>query len=223
MTRTGPAPRAATHSPGPRDSGPGRRRFLSAIVAAGLGGAAVGCRRGGTGTGAADLDAAATAARMEKLVVDTYAMARMMATQGQLGAAEPPAVVEFVITAAQQHQEHLDAWNGFLAAGGRAHVSAPDPGLKAAVDTTVGTLVDVPAVARLALRLEDYASQAYLKAIPTLTSRDAISTAARIVVVDQQHQAVLRYLLGLYPVGSGLVRDLVDVAPADPRRSLITG
>ncbi|MDQ3640574.1 MAG: ferritin-like domain-containing protein, partial [Actinomycetota bacterium] len=77
--------------------------------------------------------------------------------------------------------------------------------------------------ATLALRLEDYASQTYQKAIPLLKSTDAIRLAAQINVVGAQRQAVLRYILGLYPVGSGTAKEARDFAPADPKLTLITG
>ena len=42
-------------------------------------------------------------------------------------------------------------------------------------------------------------------------------------MVGAQRQAILRYVLGLYPVGNGLSKDTSDFAPADPKLSLITG
>ncbi len=59
--------------------------------------------------------------------------------------------------------------------------------------------------------------------IPTLASPDAIKLASQILVVDQQHQAILRYVLGLYPVGSGVVKESKDFAPSDPQAALVTG
>jgi hypothetical protein len=170
-----------------------------------------------------DLDTAAAAAGLEKLAFDTYTAAGQLATSGKLGAAVPPAVVTFVTTAAKQHQESLDAWNKVLTGAGRAAVTTPTASLKPTVDAAAGKLTDVPGAATLALRLEDYASQTYQKVIPTLKSADAIKLAAQINVVGQQHQAILRYVLGLYPVGSGPAKDTRDFAPADPQPSLITG
>lgn len=218
-----------------------RRRFLTGTtVAAGLAVFAAACGNddddsdtgagqtpGTTPTTAAgantDLDTATVAAGLEKLAVDTYAAAGQLATTGKLGASVPPAVVEFVTTAGKQHQEHLDSWNRVLTGAGRPAVTAPNAQLKPAVDAAAGKLTDVPGAATLALRLEDYASQTYLKVIPTLKSPDAIRLASQIFVVDQQHQAILRYVLGLYPVGSGVVNDTKDFAPSDPQATLITG
>lgn len=218
-----------------------RRRFLAGTtVAAGLAVFAAACGNDDedTDTGAGqtagttpttaggantDLDTAAVAAGLEKLAVDTYTAAGQLATTGKLGASVPPAVVEFVTTAGKQHQEHLDSWNKVLTGAGRPAVTAPNAQLKPAVDAAAGKLTDVPGAATLALRLEDYASQTYLKVIPTLKSPDAIKLASQIFVVDQQHQAILRYVLGLYPVGSGVVKDPKDFAPSDPQASLVTG
>lgn len=207
-----------------------RRRFLvGGSAAAGLATLAVACSKDKgndpTTTTAAktDLVTATMAAGLEKLAVDTYAAAGALATQGRLGAALPEAVMELMSTAAKQHQEHLDTWNTFLSAAGRPAVTAPDAVLKRTVDAATIELTDVPGAVTLALRLEDYASQTYLKAIPTLRSPDAVKVAARILVVDQQHQAILRYVLGMYPVGSGVVKDTKDFAPADPQLALVTG
>jgi hypothetical protein len=163
------------------------------------------------------------AARLEKLLVETYTTARTLATQGRLGALVPPAVATLVNTAVGHHQAHMDAWNKVLTGAGRPAATDADQQLRPTVEAAVARLADIPAVATLGLRLEDYASQTYLRALPTLRSPEVVDLAARILVVDEQHQAVLRSLLGLYPVGSGVSRDSVDFAPADPGPSLITG
>ncbi|MGI8806726.1 MAG: ferritin-like domain-containing protein [Acidimicrobiales bacterium] len=218
-----------------------RRRFLAgSTLAAGVAVAAVACSDGdddpgaGFGRGArtgettpvgadVDLDAAATAATIEKLAFDAYTAVGQLATAGKMGAALPPAVITLMNTAAGQHREAMDAWNRVLTAAGRPEVTTAHPVLKPAVDVAAGKLTDVPAAATLALRLEDYASQTYQKAIPALRSPDVIRLAAQVVVAGAQRQAILRYVLGLYPVGSGPSRDTTDFAPADPKLSLITG
>lgn len=220
-----------------------RRRFLAgSTVAAGLAVLAVACgddkddtsSSGGqtsgtdatTATTAAgantDLDTAAAAAGLEKLAADTYTAAGQLATAGKLGAV-PPAVATFVTTAAKQHQDAFDAWNKVLTGAGRPAVTVPTAALKPTVDAAAGKLTDIPGAATLALRLEDYASQTYQKVIPTLKSADAVKLAAQINVVGSQHQAILRYVLGLYPVGSGPAKETRDFAPSDPQPTLITG
>jgi len=176
----------------------------------------------------ADLDVAAAAAGLEKLAFDTYTAAGQLATTGKLGASVPDVVVTFVTTAAKQHQETLDAWNRVLTSNGRPAVSTPTAALKPTVDAAAAKLTTVPETATLALRLEDYASQTYQSVIPTLKGPDAIKLAAQVNVVSQQRQAILRYVLGLYPVGSGPMKAPnglanVDFAPSSPTPALITG
>ena len=222
-------------------TGVSRRRFLAgSTIAAGVAVFSVACSNGDdaaprTGGQSADttpmpaagldsdLDTAATAAALEKLAFDTYTATGQLATAGSLGAAVPPALMTLMTTAAGHHREAFDAWNKVLTGGGRPAVTTPSPALKPAVDAAAAKLTDVLGTATLALRLEDYASQTYQKAITTLTSNDAMRLAARITLVGSQRQAVLRYILGLYPVGSGTLRDTRDFAPADPKLSLITG
>lgn len=217
-----------------------RRRFLTGTtVAAGVAFVAAACGNSdSTDTGAsqtttptaptttaganADLDVAATAAGLEKLAADTYTAAGQLAAAGKLGASVPPAVATFVSTAAKQHQEALDAWNRVLTSNGRSAVTTPNAQIKPVVDAAAAKLTDVPGAASLALRLEDYASQTYQKVIPTLKSADAIKLAGQINIVGQQHQAILRYVLGLYPVGSGLAKEPKDFAPSDPQVDLLT-
>jgi len=222
-----------------------RRRFLSGGAAAGMAVVAVACSKSKTTTASgasttqattattaaganADLDVAAAAAGLEKLAVDTYTAAGMLASTGKLGASVPLAVANFVSTATKQHQVALDSWNKVLTSGGRQAVSTPTSALAPIVNAAAAKLTDVPGTATLALRLEDYASQTYQQVIPTLKSADAIKLAAQIAVVEAQHQAILRYVIGLYPVGSGPIKNTnglanVDFAPANPQVSLITG
>lgn len=208
-----------------------RRRFLAGTgVAAGLAVAAAcskdkgdGKTASGSGSqsstpttagGSSDLDVAALAAGLEKLAVDTYAAALTAATAGKLGTV-PPAVAEYVSTAQAQHQAHLDAWNKVLAGAGKPAVNTPNAKYKAVVDPMLNSAKTVVDAANLALTLEDIAAQTYLKAIPTLQNKDAVQLAAQIQVVDQQHQAILRYALGLYPVGSGTDPNIKDFQPTD--------
>jgi hypothetical protein len=194
----------------------GRRRFLAGTAGLAVVGAACSGDDDDGGGGTGDLEVAATAAGLERLAVETYTTLTRLAVDGRLGAVVPPAVTGFTSAATGHHQEHLDTWNRLLTAGRRPAVDAADARLKPQVEGAVTRLVDIPGLVTLALRLEDYAAQTYLRAIPTLTSPDSIRTAAQIAVVDEQHQVILRYLLGLYPVGSGLSRDTIEVAPASP-------
>ena len=209
-------------------TGVSRRRFLAgSAITAGAAVLAAGCMGDDDGSGADlppnDLDTAAMAAGVEKLAVDTYMAAGRLVTDGKLGAAIPPAVASLVATATGHHQQALNSWNRLLTGAGRAAVESPKEALRTVVDAAIARLTDVPGAATLALRVEDYASQTYQKAIPILRTPEAISLAAQITVVSQQRQAVLRFVLGLYPVGSGTGTQAVDFAPANPTPSLLTG
>ena len=205
--------------------GVSRRRFLAGSVA-GVAALATRCT-GDDGSpasqGSNDLDTAVVAAGVEKLAVDTYTAVGRMATDGKLGAAIPPAVATLVATATGHHHQALISWNKLLTTAGRSEVTAPKEPLRTAVDAAFARLTDIPGMIRLALRLEDYAAQTYLAAIPTLTNADAIRLSAEITVVGHQRQAVLRYLLGLNPVGHGTDPEPSDFAPATPSLSLLTG
>ena len=151
------------------------------------------------GEAGGDAAVAALAASLEVLAVNTYTAALDAATGGALGDV-PPAVAEFVTTAQGQHQAHLDAWNEVLTAAGQDAVDAPPADLEQTVNDMFASVTDVAGAARLALLLEDTAAATYLAAIPTLQSTDAIQLAGSICCIDRQHAAVLRFVLGEYPV-----------------------
>jgi Ferritin-like domain len=208
---------STAHAVGAQLSAPAnvnRRRVLVgggvAAMAAAL--AACGSKNSGTSAGGAgtapstssggaanDLAVAQLAAGLEVLAVGTYQAAGAAASAGKLGAV-PPAVGEYVKTAMAQHKVHLDAWNKVLTGAGKAKVTQPNSTLKPTVDAEFAKVKDVAGAANLALMLEQIAAQTYLKAIPTLTDKGAIKLAGQMQIIDQQHQAILRYALGMYPV-----------------------
>ncbi len=161
-----------------------------------------------------DAAVAMTAASLEVLAVATYKAAGAAATAGTLGAV-PPAVATFVTTVGAHHQAALDKWNGVLTAAGAQAVSAPPADLNATVQSALGQAKDVPSVAKLALMLEKIASDTYLAAGPTLMSKDAISLAGSLQIVDQMHAAILYYVLGQYPVPD--VFQKTDMAYTPPK------
>lgn len=154
---------------------------------------------GTTADSGGDAEVAEVAAGLEVLAVNTYQGALDAATANKLGAV-PPVVAAFIQTALSHHKEHLAAWNKVLTDAGSPEVTAPNAKLKPTVDAAFAQAKDVTAVASLALVLEDIAAQTYLKAIPTLKDKANIRRAAQIQVIDQQHQAILLYALGKYPV-----------------------
>lgn len=192
-----------------------RRRFLAGTGAVGLAVVAAACggddepavdagSEGDTDTtekasGGGDVEVAKVAAGLEVLAVGTYKAAGEAAAANKLGAV-PPAVGEFVKTAMAHHQEHLNAWNKVIKGAGEAEVTAPNAKLKPVVDAEFAKVKDAAGAAKLALMLEEIASQTYLKVLPTLESEDAIKLAGSIQAVDQQHVAILLFALGQYPV-----------------------
>ena len=146
-----------------------------------------------------DVATAMLAASLEVLAVNTYQAALDAAGDGSLPNV-PEAVATFITTAQGHHVAHRDAWNDLLIALGEAEVTEPPPELAADINTAFGQAGDVVAVAELALRLEQTAADTYFEAIPTIENADALALAASIQPIDMQHSAILRYVLGQYPV-----------------------
>ena len=196
-----------------------RRGFLVGAAAVGVGAVAAACGSDdepavesgadndattttaaeGGGDGGGDIEVAKVAAGLEVLAVATYKAAGEAAGANKLGPV-PPAVGEFVKTAMGHHQEHLDAWNKVITGAGGEAVTEPNAKLKPVVDAEFAKVKDVGGAANLALTLETIAAQTYLKVLPTLKSKDAIKLAGSIQAVDKQHQAILLFALGKYPV-----------------------
>jgi len=149
--------------------------------------------------GSGDLGIAKVAAALEVLAVGTYKAALDAATANKLGAV-PPAVGEYVTTAMTQHQAALDMWNKVITGGGGQAVSQPPADLKATVDAAFAKVTDVTGAAKLALMLETIAADTYLAVLPKLTDKAAITFAGSQQISDQEHAAILHYVLGEYPV-----------------------
>lgn len=163
-----------------------------------------------------DAAVAMLAASLEVLAVSTYKLAAQAAAAKKLGPV-PPAVVTFVTTVQAHHQTALEKWNGVLTAAGAPAVSAPPPDLNDTIQKQFAQVTDVTGLAKLALMLEKTASDTYLKAGPTLQSKDAITLAGALQIVDQMHAAILYYVLGEYPVPD--VFQKTDLAYAPPSAS----
>jgi len=142
-----------------------------------------------------DVEIAEFAASLELLAVNTYGAALEAATAGSLGAV-PPAVAEFVTVAMAQHQEALTAWNGVV---GEDATETPED-LQATVTEMFGAVTDVTGAARLALLLEQIAADTYLDAIGKLESTAGVALAGSILPIARQHQSILLFVLGEYPV-----------------------
>jgi hypothetical protein len=152
-----------------------------------------------SGQPSGDIATAKLAASLEVLAVNTYQAALDAAGDGSLPNV-PEAVGTFITTAQGHHVAHRDAWNDLLTSLGEAEVTEPPPELAADINNAFGQARDVPAVAELALMLEQTAADTYFEAIPTIMNGEALALAAGIQPVDMQHAAILRYVLGQYPV-----------------------
>jgi hypothetical protein len=121
----------------------------------------------------------------------------------------------FATTAKAQHAEHALGWNGVLTKNNLAAVDGvPLKGHQAVLDQ-LGAVKDVGAVAKLALQLEDQAAATYLLAAGAVTDPGGIKVAASIAPVEAMHSAILRYVLGEYPVPDALISTDKAANPAD--------
>ncbi len=169
---------------------------------------------GGTTRNAAnDLKIGAFAASLEVLAVNTYKAGLDAATAGKLGKV-PPAVGEYATTAMKHHQAHLDRWNEILAGAGKPKVTDPPKALEGQVNDMFGKVTDIPGLAKLALMLEEIASATYLKVIPVLATEVPISVASSIQIIDMQHQAILNFALGNYPVPDTFAKTEMAASPS---------
>jgi hypothetical protein len=161
-----------------------------------------------------DLAVAALAASLENLGVYAYEAGISAAKAGKLGSV-PPAVVTFASTAKAQHVDHAAVWNSILIKAGKARVTETDPALTPVVNSMFAKVKTVPALAALALEIENIAAATYQAAISEVSSSSAMQVAASIQPVEMQHAAVLNLLLGHYPVPSAFSGTSLARTPAD--------
>ncbi|MET9953870.1 ferritin-like domain-containing protein [Streptomyces sp. NPDC006339] len=159
----------------------------------------------GAGRYTGDLKVVALAAALENQAVGAYQAALAAAKAGKLGTV-PPAVATFAETAMSQHRDHAEAWNAILAAAGRPKITGTPLSNHDDVVKALGQVKDVPGVAKLALQLEDQATQTYVFATFNVTNMDGVNTAATIAPVEAMHSAILHFVLGQYPVPDDFVR-----------------
>jgi hypothetical protein len=147
-----------------------------------------------------DLAVVALAASLENLAVATYQSGIQAAQAGHLGAV-PPAIVTFATTAQSQHRDHAAAWNAVLTAAHKPKITGVDLTVKnSVIDPAFAQVTDVTGLATLALQLENVAAATYLAAIGVVKSPAGVETAATIEPVEEQHGAILNFVLGQYPV-----------------------
>lgn len=146
-----------------------------------------------------DMALARLAGGLEQMAIDLYE-AGAAATAGDTKGAVPLALAAYMSTARGHHVDHLDEWNKSLQGGGLPTVSTADVGLKPTLGKMLTDAKDVAGIAGVIAIVEEILADTYLRSIPTLKSKDSIKIAGQILIVDQQHRAILNYLLGIYPV-----------------------
>ncbi len=193
-----------------------RRRFLVGAGVAGGALAATACGGGGgggDGSGPAstagaqvttpmlsdDLALARLGGGLEQMAIDLYDAAVVATADGRLGAV-PLALATYLTTARNHHAEHLTEWSGALQAGGLPAVTTADAAIEPTLRKMLSDAKDVAGVVGLIAVVEEILADTYLRSIPTLQDKSSITTAGRILIVDQQHRAIVSYMLGTYPV-----------------------
>jgi len=155
---------------------------------------------GGGSQGTSDKAIATTAASLENLAVAAYTMGIQAATAGKLGTV-PPAVVSFATTAKMQHAAHAQAFNSVVTAAGGQAYTKPDPAVLPTVTAAFAKVSTVPELAMLALELESVAANTYFNNLGMqIQSAQLIGALSTIQPVERQHEAILNFVLGTYPV-----------------------
>jgi hypothetical protein len=154
---------------------------------------------GGASPYMGDLKVVALAAALENLAVAGYGLVLKSAGKGKYGKV-PPAIAQFVTTVQKQHTDHAAEWNSVLANAGVPKITGTPltiaaPSVKALQDAKT-----LPAVASVALDLENAAAETYVFATANVTDPGGIATAATIAPVEAMHAAILSFVLGKYPV-----------------------
>ena len=204
--------------------GLGRRTFLTggATVAAGLfaacsdsvtrSTAAAPASTNDRAIGRTDADIATLAAGLEILLTGAYRSLRDRIDGGAFGRV-PSAMDEYVRVTMTHHEEHGRLWQEVLRKAGKPAVTRANPQLAPAVERQLGVVADFEGAARLALGLEDVAADTYLRSLAEATNADTVRAAARIGIVEQQHQAFLLLAIGNYPAPDSLMRPEKAVTP----------
>lgn len=146
-----------------------------------------------------DLKVVALAAALENLAVAGYSLALTNAGKGVYGKV-PAAVADFVTVARKQHRDHAAAWNGVLKGASLPQVTGTPLTITRQTVSALKAAKTIPAVATVALGLENAAAQTYVFATANVTDPGGIATAASIAPVEAMHAAILSFVLGKYPV-----------------------
>jgi hypothetical protein len=160
-----------------------------------------------------DLKVVALAAALENLAVAGYGLVLKSAAKGKYGTV-PPSIAQFVTVVQKQHHDHSAAWNSVLTnANLPAVTGAPLTITKPSVAALTAAKT-LPAVATVALGLENAAAETYVFATANVTDPGGIATAASIAPVEAMHAAILSFVLGQYPVPNADIGTSKAVQPS---------
>lgn len=197
-----------------------RRAVLVGLGAGLVAGGAGGCSRradparAGAARYRGEYEAMARAAALENQAVSVYrALLASPAGSGSASALAPaPAFARFAETCAREHAEHAATWNAILLAGHEPAVLGVSAGELSPAVRKARSAATVEEAVALALRVEMGAAQAYVHAVGSLSGAPGAAEAARvarvagvaaaasIAPVEAMHAAILRFMVGEYPI-----------------------
>jgi Ferritin-like domain len=168
---------------------------------------------GSTSPYTGDLQVVALAAALENLAVAGYGLVLKSAGAGKYGKV-PPSVAEFVTVVQKQHRDHSAAWNGVLTGANLPAIKGAPLTITKPSVAALTAAKTLPAVAAVALGLENAAAETYVFATANVTNPGGIATAASIAPVEAMHAAILSFILGKYPVPNSDIGISMAVQPS---------
>lgn len=155
-----------------------------------------------------DVKVLQTAASLENLAVATYKTAL---TLPYIGGDQANAVVKaFAMKTMAQHTEHADAFNAAVTKLGGKAQDQPNPKYAAVVQGAVPTLRTPADVVKLAVTLEDVATQTYVKNVGMVSTGELRQLFASVAGVEAQHKATL---LAVQALLAGGAAELIALPP----------
>lgn len=155
-----------------------------------------------------DVKVLQTAASLENLAVATYKTAL---TLRYIGGDQANAVVKaFAMKTMAQHTEHADAFNAAVTKLGGKKQDQPNPKYAPFVQGAVPTLRTPADVVKLAVTLEDIATQTYVKNVSMVSTGELRQLFASVAGVEAQHKATL---LAVQALLAGGAAELIALPP----------
>ncbi|MGI8333784.1 ferritin-like domain-containing protein [Actinomadura scrupuli] len=151
-----------------------------------------------------ELKIVALAAALENQAAGAYQSVLSASQSGKLGKV-PPAAATFAKTAMSQHTDHAKAWNAVLQSAGKPTITGTPLKNQQSLAEDLNKATDFGEAAKLALKLEDGATQTYVSVASKVANKRAIDIAASIAPVEAMHAAILHFMLGEYPVPDGTI------------------